>query len=427
MSRFKRLSWTVLGLRGRLSIGMLVMTFAACLAFALAIYEIVDVLQDQILEKTLTRELNSLSVGYRYGVPITEVWGGGGHVYISHAPNRDPGLPAILRHVHSGKHYTLRYQGHTYYVGRRDVERAAIYLMINIDDVESLKSRLVILGGATLAGTIVLALFIAFIFAWAILRPVSRLAERLSKYQPGQSNLSIAAEYEDHDVRDIAESFDDLIQRFDAAIAREKAFTEDASHELRTPLAVALNASELLSDMDNLDERARNRVARVRDACERMHRLVTALLFLARDQCGRPQDMSDAKVVLDDVLTYQRNAARAHCVEIMADARLTPLPLPEGVIYSVLHNLIENAIRHTENGLVKVKVAPGHIRVSDTGCGMTAETLAHVFERQYRTADSPGLGLGLYLVSRICDRQSWRIHVSSELDRGTCVEIQMFD
>lgn len=413
------------GLRTRVSVGMLLITFAACIGFALAIHEFVNVLEDELLTQTLERELDSLALDYSHGVPVAGRRGQDGWVFVSHRPAEDPNLPDILKKLGNNDHAVRDYRHREYYTGRIDVGDTSIFLMIQTEDLEELEDHLATLGWSTLAATIVLALLISIGFSYLILRPVRRLAERLSNYQPGQSNPPIAAEYGDRDIRDIAESFDALIARFDAAIEREKAFTEDASHELRTPLAVALNASELLRDMPELDDRARSRVARVLHACERMQRLVTALLFLARDQPLEEdiKNQSDAAVVLDDVLVYQRDAMATNDIELVVEARQTPLPLPEGVIYSVLHNLIDNAVRHTRNGRLSVTVTPEHIRVVDTGSGLPAEALTHIFERQYRTASSPGLGIGLYLVSRICDRQGWPIHAASEPGVGTRIEI----
>lgn len=421
--RLRRALSTALGLRARVLIGMLAIAFVAGVGFALAIYAIVGILQDELQFDTLNRELASLAVDYRHGVPISGRRGQLGRVYVAHSPAQDKALPSVLRTLPDNQHAVVDYQGQQYYAGRRDVDNASIYMMINVQDVRRFEDWLATLGWATLSMVIILALLIGLGFSYLILRPVRRLAERLSDYKPGLSNPPIAADYGDPDMRDIAESFDGLIERFDAAIEREKAFTEDASHELRTPLAVALNASELLADMPDLDQRARNRVARVRHACERMQRLVTALLFLARDQPRGSETLSDAAVVLDDVLVYQRDAMLAQRIQLSLQVRSTPLPLPEGVIYSVLHNLIDNAVRHTEDGRLWVEVTPERICVTDTGCGMPAEALAHIFERQYRTADSPGLGIGLYLVSRICDRQGWSTHAASEPGVGTRIEI----
>lgn len=424
IGRLRRALSFALGLRARLSIGMLSIAFVACIGFALAIHEFVDILQDELQFDTLDRELVSLVLDYKHGVPISGRRGHSGWVYVSANPAHDADLPGVLRSLADRGHAVVQYQGREFYSARRDVNGSAIFMMLNVEDVEEFEDRLATIGWATLSLVIVFALLIGLGFSYLILRPVRRLAERLSNYQPGQSNPPIAADYGDPDMRDIAESFDALIERFDAVLAREKAFTEDASHELRTPLAVALNASELLDTMPDLDERARSRAERVRHACERMHRLVTALLFLARDQPhAEDESLSDAAVVLDDVLVYQHDAIEANRIELTVHARPTPLPLPDGVIYSVLHNLIDNAVRHTVDGSLHVEVTPRRIKVADTGCGLPEEALAHIFKRQYRTATSPGLGIGLYLVSRICDRQGWRIDAASEQGVGTRIEI----
>jgi signal transduction histidine kinase len=402
---------------------MLAITFIACIGFALAIHEFVDVMHDELLSQTLKRELSSLVTDFRHGVPIAGHRWPYGHVYVSRSPQNDPHLPSVLKRLAGGERMVHDYRGHEYYLGRSDVNGTAVYLMIDTNEIEALEDRLAVLGWATLGVTIAIALLLSLFFSYLILRPVRQLSTRLSNYRPGQSNPPIAADYGDRDMREIAESFDALIARFDAAIAREKAFTEDASHELRTPLAVALGASELLDDMPDLDVRARGRVTRVRHACERMQRLVAALLFLARDPQRESEELSDAAVVLDDVLVDQHDAMTANRITLSLNVHSTPLPLPKGVVYSVLHNLIDNAVRHTKDAELAVEVTPERIRVVDAGRGMSAEVRNHIFERRYRTADSPGLGIGLYLVMRICDRQGWLIHVVSRPGQGTQIDI----
>lgn len=423
--RVRRFLSAATGLRVRLSLAMLAITFIACIGFALAIHEFVGFMHDELLNQTLRRELSSLVVDFRNGVPVAGHRWPDGHVYVSRSPQSDPHLPDVLKRLSNGQRMVHDYHDHEYYLGRSDVNGTSIYLMIDTEEIEGLEDRLEAIGWATLGVTIVIALLIGLFFSFLILRPVRQLATRLSSYHPGGPNPPIAAAYGDRDMREIAESFDGLIDRFDAAIAREKAFTEDASHELRTPLAIALGASELLGDMPDLDERARDRVARVRHACERMQRLVTALLFLAREQPGENEGFSDAAVVLDDVLVYQHDAIIAKHITLSLNVRSSPLPLPEGVIYSVLHNLIDNAVRHTEDARLEVEVTPERIRIVDSGCGMSGEVLKHIFERRYRAADSPGIGIGLYLVTRICDRQGWTIHADSEIGAGTRIEIDL--
>lgn len=420
------LSWQRLSsLRTRLSLGFLLATFIACAAFAVATHEVVDVIQDKIMRETLARELDMLAAQQRAGMTLVTQNRPSRRVYVSAHPDDDPALPPVLNKINQGHYRTVRLDGHTFSASRIDTARGGIFLMINIDTVAALKHHLIQLGWMTLAATIVLALLIAFVFSSVILRPVHRLADKLTATQPGRAHTPIAAGYADKDLARIARSFDALVARFDAAIAREKAFTEDASHELRTPLAVTAGAVELLAGMDNLDARAQQRVARAQEGCARMARLISALLFLAREQGGGASDHSDAAWVARDVLSYQQAALAERRIETIVETEATPLDVPDGVIDSVLHNLIENAIRHTRDGQLFVQVSPERIRIRDTGSGMSAETQAHVFARRYRSGNSPGLGLGLYLVYRICERQGWSIALSSRERVGTTFDIRL--
>ena len=96
---------------------------------------------------------------------------------------------------------------------------------------------------------------------------------------------------------------------------------------------------------------------------------------------------------------------------------------PCGMVASVLNNLVVNALNHAGCGEVSVRLEAGRVIVRDTGSGIAPGDLAHVFERRYHGARTGGLGLGLYIVKRICDRLGWTIAVRSAPGAGTCVEI----
>jgi signal transduction histidine kinase len=88
-----------------------------------------------------------------------------------------------------------------------------------------------------------------------------------------------------------------------------------------------------------------------------------------------------------------------------------------------VNNLLLNAVNFTQQGFIDVKLTPTEFTVRDTGIGIPPKDLSRIFERRYRGAQSRGLGLGLYLVSRICQRLGWSIETSSAEGAGTIFRI----
>jgi signal transduction histidine kinase len=91
----------------------------------------------------------------------------------------------------------------------------------------------------------------------------------------------------------------------------------------------------------------------------------------------------------------------------------------------VVNNLLLNAVNFTQNGAITVRLTPAELLVRDTGIGIPPQDLSRIFERRYRGSHSRGLGLGLYLVSRICERLGWVIETQSAEGLGTTFRIRL--
>ena len=86
---------------------------------------------------------------------------------------------------------------------------------------------------------------------------------------------------------------------------------------------------------------------------------------------------------------------------------------PAGMTACVVNNLLANAVNFTGRGRIDVRIEHGALIVQDSGVGIPPTYLSRIFERRYRSVHSRGLGLGLYLIKRICERLAWDIRVSS--------------
>ena len=213
-------------------------------------------------------------------------------------------------------------------------------------------------------------------------------------------------------------------------------FIANVSHELRTPIAMLQGYSEAILDGVVSTEEDRNDMIRViYDESQRMGRLVTDLLDLARMESGFMRLYKDdvPLVTVIERMTHKFDqAAKEKHVKLNYDSKISSellVPIDEDRIEQVLTNLIDNAIRHTpEEGAVTVSVVKENnfvkVQVSDTGQGIPKDDLPYVFERFYkadkaRTRSKGGTGLGLAITKNIVEAHEGTISVDSIEQQGT--------
>ncbi|AXK71097.1 sensor histidine kinase [Lysobacter sp. TY2-98] len=289
--------------------------------------------------------------------------------------------------------------------------------------------------------SLLLALLVTYVSAWLTYRtskrmvaPVSWLAGVVARWEPSSpnagalspQNLPIDAGME---VRRLAHALRGMSGRVGEFVERERQFTRDASHELRTPLTVIRVASDIMAADSELPERSRRAVGRIQRAGQDMQTVIDAFFILARDaEVESESERFDVHEVVDDEVENARAQVGDKPVEVVVrDEGGGVIDAPRRVLSLMVGNLLSNAVRFTDAGLVEVVIRPDRIEVRDTGVGMTRETLTKAFDAFYRhdRDSADGMGIGLSIVRRLGERFGWPVELDSTPGEGTVATIRL--
>lgn len=353
------------------------------------------------------------------------------NIILYHVNEAQKGMvPDLIRNLPLGSH-ELSYEGETFHVLIGASNQGTVYVVEEATQFEQREIAIQIALVATVVGAILIALWLGAWLSGKVISPVTALARQVARLKPGQPHPSrVAAQYADDEVGQLAGIFDAYLQQMEQFIRREQEFTADASHELRTPLTVINGASELLLENPDLPDRARRQIERIARAGERMSQMLESLLLLARETpTGEAAEQEPYQVedVAMEVLEHHRFMVRDKPVTLRCDiVSGYQLSASRTALAIVLSNLLRNAINYTEAGEVVMQVADRQVEISDSGAGIPADELEHIFDRHYRgrNAHQAGSGIGLSIVKRICDRQHWHIDIHSEPGKGTTVTLK---
>ena len=278
----------------------------------------------------------------------------------------------------------------------------------------------------------VASLGVGWAVAGRVLRPIGRITAVARDIQATDLSRRIELPGPEDELKQLADTFDAMLARLDAAFEAQRQFTADASHELRNPLAIIrTNVDVALADPHADPDDLRHTMAVVKRASDRMARLVDDLLALAR----RQEPTLEHELVDLGVAVYEASEdfmVPAAARDIVLDRAIAPRVVVTGdrdALKRAVANLLDNAVRLAPAGS-RIRLATGSegdrawIAVADEGPGISAEDQLHVFDRFWRAdkarsrADG-GTGLGLAIVRQIVEGHGGHVRLQSKVGLGS--------
>jgi signal transduction histidine kinase len=230
------------------------------------------------------------------------------------------------------------------------------------------------------------------------------------------------------DVRDLARSFNRMAERLETNEEQRRNLLADVAHELRTPLSVIRAHVEGMAD--GIYEPTADHLALIADEASVMGRLLDDLQLLSNAEAGALR-LHRERLVPRELLesaeaTFRAQAGEAGVTLVVEEEGLPVVDVDPIRIGEVVANLVSNALRHTPSGgTITIAAARAGddvaFRVTDTGEGIPADELAHVFVRFARSAESGGSGLGLAIAKSLVQAHGGSISAQSEPGNGTSI------
>jgi two-component system, OmpR family, sensor kinase len=296
----------------------------------------------------------------------------------------------------------------------------------------SLRSELLIGGPFAL----VLASLIGYLVAGSALRPVERMRARAASITDHRLSERLPVPPARDEIARLGITLNQMLDRLERGVSRERSFVADASHELRTPLSLIRTEVELALDLPRSAPELESALRSIGEEADRLSQLTDDLLLLARFDEGQVPlrtDAVDTQALLEGVASRFRRRAKdaGRSIEVRADD--TYVEGDRLRLEQAFANLVENALRHG-SGMVTLKAfrrdGGTEIHVTDEGAGFAESVAASAFDRFARgdaARTRAGAGLGLAIVKAIVEAHGGNVRLGGTYETSGDVEVWLPD
>jgi heavy metal sensor kinase len=314
-----------------------------------------------------------------------------------------------------------------------------VVIMASLEDVDHELGELRTVVLTAVPVVLLLSGGLGYVLARKALTPMERLRRSTEEITADRLDQRLPVVNPQDELGRLTQTFNAMIGRLERSFAEIRRFTADASHELRTPLtAIRTEAEVALAKPLGLTEH-QQLLGSILEECDRLTRLTDQLLALARQDTRatrHAQEPVDLGALVRDVAEIMRPLAEVKGLSLSVEANgVAQVSGDAARLREVFFNVLDNGIKYTpEGGEVAVWVGrsgpEAMVTVKDTGVGILAEHLPHVFDRFYRVDKARsrmegGTGLGLSIAQSIVAAHGGRIELASTPGHGTTCTVRL--
>lgn len=276
---------------------------------------------------------------------------------------------------------------------------------------------------------------ITFFISGHALKPLCDFSKKIEEVQAQNLSDSRIEENKFSELNQLSVSYNKMLERLSEAFKLQRQFTANAAHELRTPLAVMQLQIDLYnsSKHPNNDTSAQQTISMITEQTERLSKMVRTLLDMSELQTIARDEEIAISALVEEVLADLEPLAQEKGINLIEKCDNVLLMGSDILIYRLVYNLVENAIKYNfSGGTVTVNATQQnsqlHLTVEDTGNGIPEELKERIFEPFFRLDKSRsrelgGVGLGLALVREIVRVHNGSILVKNNANSGTTFEM----
>jgi signal transduction histidine kinase len=265
-----------------------------------------------------------------------------------------------------------------------------------------------------------------------VLRPVRAITETARRASDQHLGERLALTGAQDELKELADTFDDMLERLDQAFAAQRRFVANASHELRTPLTVMRTAIDVaLAKPNRTTQQLEDMAARIRRSIDRAENMIEALLVLAiSDQGVTSSELLDLSAVAEDALELAAPGIARLGLSVAADLAPAEATGDQQLIERMVWNLVDNAVRHNEpGGWIRISTSrcPGGavLRIANGGAVVPPDavpTLSEPFRRISKQPDG-GVGLGLSIAQSVSIAHGAQLEISRQPEGGLDISL----
>ena len=265
-----------------------------------------------------------------------------------------------------------------------------------------------------------------------VLRPVRAITETARRASDQHLGERLALTGAQDELKELADTFDEMLERLDQAFAAQRRFVANASHELRTPLTVMRTAIDVaLAKPNRTTQQLEDMAARVRRSIDQAENMIEALLVLAiSDQGATSSELLDLSAVAEDTLELAAPGITRLGLSVEADLAAAEATGDQQLIERMVWNLVDNAVRHNEpGGWIRISTGqcPGGavLRIANSGAVVPSDavpTLSEPFRRIRKQPDG-GVGLGLSIAQSVSIAHGAQLDVRSQPEGGLFISL----